>query len=77
MPAIDWNKFGVTGASKQDSFEELCLHLFCRKHRLSEGVSGDAVLALREGGRPELLDEAPAALRLAAKIGRASCRERV
>ena len=41
MPAIDWNKFGVTGASKQDSFEELCLHLFCRKHRLSEGVSGD------------------------------------
>lgn len=41
MPAIDWNKFGVTGASKQDSFEELCLHLFCRNHRLSEGVSGD------------------------------------
>lgn len=41
MPAIDWNKFGVTGASKQDSFEELCLHLFCRKHKLSEGVSGD------------------------------------
>lgn len=41
MPAIDWNKFGVTGVSKQDSFEELCLHLFCRKHRLSEGVSGD------------------------------------
>jgi hypothetical protein len=41
MPAIDWNKFGVTGASKRDSFEELCLHLFCRKHKLSEGVSGD------------------------------------
>jgi hypothetical protein len=41
MPAIDWNKFGVTGASKRDSFEELCLHLFCRRHKLSEGVSGD------------------------------------
>lgn len=41
MPSIDWNKFGVTGVSKQDSFEELCLHLFCRRHKLSEGVSGD------------------------------------
>lgn len=41
MPSIDWNKFGVTGVSKQDSFEELCLHLFCRKHGLDEGVSGD------------------------------------
>lgn len=41
MPSIDWNKFGVAGVSKRDSFEELCLHLFCRKHKLSEGVSGD------------------------------------
>lgn len=41
MQVISWSDFGIKGRGNRESFEELCLHLFCRKHGLSEGVSGD------------------------------------
>ena len=31
MEKIDWNKFGLNGESRQDSFEDLCMFLCCRE----------------------------------------------
>ncbi|WP_347902135.1 NACHT domain-containing protein [Bacillus thuringiensis] len=31
MQQIDWNKLGLKGESKQKSFEDLCMYLFCRE----------------------------------------------
>ena len=28
---ICWNDFGIKGESKNDSFQEMCMHIFCRK----------------------------------------------
>lgn len=41
MQEISWNNFGVKGRGNRESFEDLCLHLFCRKHGLIEGINGD------------------------------------
>ncbi|MBY0062595.1 NACHT domain-containing protein [Priestia aryabhattai] len=31
MEQIDWNKLGLIGESKQKTFEDLCMYLFCRE----------------------------------------------
>ncbi|WHY87574.1 hypothetical protein QNH39_07020 [Neobacillus novalis] len=36
MPQIDWSKLGLNGESKQKTFEDLCMHLFCRDLKVSK-----------------------------------------
>ena len=36
MQQIDWNKLGLTGESKQKSFEDICMFLCCRELKITE-----------------------------------------
>lgn len=36
MQQIEWSKLGLNGESKQKSFEDLCMHLFCRELKISK-----------------------------------------
>lgn len=41
MEKISWKKFEVKNENPRKSFEELCYHVFCRRHGLKEGVKAD------------------------------------
>ncbi|PDX99387.1 hypothetical protein COM13_12895 [Bacillus pseudomycoides] len=36
MQQIDWDKLGLKGESKQKSFEDLCMYLFCRELKVAK-----------------------------------------
>lgn len=41
MQKFSWDKFKIKNENKTDSFENLCYHLFCRKHGIKEGIPQD------------------------------------
>ena len=41
LQKIDWNIFKVKNENQTKSFEDLCYHLFCREHEISDGIKAD------------------------------------
>ena len=41
MYKINWNVFKIKNENPTKAFEDLCYHLFCRKHNFFDGVPAD------------------------------------
>lgn len=41
LQKINWDTFKVKNENQTKSFEDLCYHLFCREHNLSNGIKAD------------------------------------
>lgn len=38
---IDWNLFKQKNSNETEAFEDMCYHLFCRKHNFPDGIKAD------------------------------------
>ncbi|WP_180904055.1 hypothetical protein, partial [Flavobacterium chungangense] len=41
LQKISWDTFKIKNENQTKSFEDLCYHLFCREHNLSNGIKAD------------------------------------